>query len=174
MGKPKIDSGNQEMLYHGKWYSWILDDDDERLWWCDRRQFTDRRTIKRLNHHLLAYLKNHQPRAESENATASVKPKKKRKPVELEETGQARNGRLWLYDDPKREGEKFYCVLEFVNDRKSGCVTFEVITTRGRASHLFGRKEMTVLLKKISKVYALRYGRKEFLKAISPNVGEKP
>ena len=166
-----MDWNEQELQYHGKTYSWVqFPDDTERTWarQGNHRRFLtekqDHERIKRLEARLAKLIERRKKDEDSESAEAGSSAdqarKKRRKPAELTETGQARNGRIWLYDDPKREGEKFYCVLELVNDKKSGCVAFEVITTRGRASHLLGKKEMTLLLKKISKVYTRRYGKK--------------
>ncbi|MGD0957461.1 MAG: hypothetical protein ABR953_11630 [Candidatus Acidiferrales bacterium] len=98
-----------------------------------------------------------------------------RKPSELAATGQGRNGRIWLYDaKPNQKGERYYCIFGLENNAASKCIKAEIITSRGRATQLWGEKEVSLLLRKGLRVFKKRWGRKRLKQLVegilSPNV----
>jgi hypothetical protein len=177
--KYAVDWDERELTYHDKRYSWWPKDDDgdtTHPWCVDGKTIKSRKRIKRLEA-ILAKLEN---RKQSKAASASEsadepdksthRKKKGSRSDDLKETGQDSHGRIWLYDREPQNGKRWYGILEFSQDtKKPGIVKAQYITTGKRATYLYGEPEMTLLLKRISKVYKDRYGEKKMLKIIYPN-----
>lgn len=89
---------------------------------------------------------------------------------DLKETGKDSHGRNWYYDDASKGGQRYYFILGmFRKAKKPRCAEVEIITSKGKATHLLGEREMTMLLKQVNKVFGRLYGKTRLLKVVLPD-----
>jgi len=110
----------------------------------------------------------------------SDEPERKRKTPEIRVTGQARNGRIFLYDaipnkngKPDKDGKLYYCTLGLENNAESKCIKAEIMVSGRRVTHFWGQNEMALLLGKTLKLFKKRWGKKRLKRLVaeilSPN-----
>ena len=107
----------------------------------------------------------------SADSAGDSKPKKKgSRSDDLKETGKDSHGRNWYYDDASKGGQRYYFILGmFRKAKKPRCAEVEIITSKGKATHLLGEREMTMLLKQVNKVFGRLYGKTKLLKVVLPD-----
>lgn len=179
-GGTSVDLEKGTVSYHGHRYAWEVDRQGYR-WW-ERRDGTpinnDEKEL-RLNE-LVDRKEGKEEEQESmgghllEPASETKSKRRRRKGQradDLKETGKDSHGRNWYYDGaPNKKGERYYFILGLTQNKETKCVRAEIITSRGKATHLLDKNGMKLLLQQVTKVFIKRHGRKELKRLLTPLV----